>query len=54
MPDDRTSLHLDASLAIPTRVLRFEVSWGARIPSLLAEAPVLALWLNQGTLTVLW
>jgi hypothetical protein len=26
MPGDRTSLHLDARLAIPTRVLCFEVS----------------------------
>jgi hypothetical protein len=26
MPDDRTLLSLDASHAIPTRVLRFEVS----------------------------
>jgi hypothetical protein len=26
MPDDHTLLSLDASLAIPTRVLRFEVS----------------------------
>jgi hypothetical protein len=26
MPGDRTSLSLDASLAIPTRVLRFEAS----------------------------
>jgi hypothetical protein len=27
MPGNRTSLSLDASLAIPTRVLRFEASW---------------------------
>jgi hypothetical protein len=28
MPGDRTSLNLDASLAIPTHVLRFEASEG--------------------------
>jgi hypothetical protein len=49
MPGDRNSLSLDASLAIPTRVLCFEVSRRARIPSLSAEPPVLALWLNQAT-----
>jgi hypothetical protein len=49
MPGDRTSLNLDASLAIPTRVLRFEASRHARIPSLPAEPPVLVLWLNQVT-----
>jgi hypothetical protein len=54
MPGDRNSHSLDASLAISTRVLRFEVSRRARIPSPSAETPVLALWLNQGTLTVLW
>jgi hypothetical protein len=54
MPGDRTSLHPDASLVIPTRVLRFEVSRRARIPSPPAEPSVLALWLNQGTPTVLW
>jgi hypothetical protein len=38
MPDDRTLLSLDASLAIPTRVLRFEASrrrrpgWSDRPP----------------------
>jgi hypothetical protein len=47
MPDDRTSVSLDASLAIPTCVLRFEASRRARIPSLLTEPPVLVLWLNQ-------
>jgi hypothetical protein len=51
---DCNSLILDASLAIPTRVLRFEVSQRARIPSTYAEPLVLALWLNQGTPTVLW
>ena len=30
MPGDRTSLSLDASLAIPTRVLRFEASGALR------------------------
>jgi hypothetical protein len=49
MPDDRTSLSLDASLVIPTHVLRFETSRRARIPSLPAEPPVLVLWLNQVT-----
>jgi hypothetical protein len=49
MPGDRTSRTLDASLAIPTRGLRFEASRHARIPSLLAEPPVLILWLNQVT-----
>jgi hypothetical protein len=54
MPGDRTSLHLDVSLAIPTCVLCFEVSQRARSPSLPTEPPVLALWLNQGTPTILW
>jgi hypothetical protein len=54
MPGDRTSLHLDASLAIPTRVLLFEVSQCAWVLSPPAEPPVLALWLNQGTPTFLW
>jgi hypothetical protein len=49
MPGDRTSLSLDASLAIPTRVLRFESSRRARIPSPPAEPPVLVLCLNQVT-----
>jgi hypothetical protein len=40
MPGDRTSLSLDASLAIPTRVLRFEASRCARIPSPPTELPV--------------
>jgi hypothetical protein len=54
MPGDHPSRSLDASLAIPTRVLRFEASWHAQIPSLTAEPPVLVLWLNQVTLPVLW
>jgi hypothetical protein len=49
MPGDRTSLSLNASLAIPTRVLRFEASQRTRIPSLPTEAPALVLWLNQIT-----
>jgi hypothetical protein len=49
MPDDRTSLSLDASLTIPTRVLCFEVTRRTRIPSSPDELLVLALWLNQGT-----
>jgi hypothetical protein len=49
MLDDRTSLSLDASLVIPTRVLRFEVSRRARLLSAPAEPPVLVLWLNQVT-----
>jgi hypothetical protein len=49
MPGDRTSLSLDASLAIPTRVLRFEASRRARIPYPPAEPPVLVLWFNQVT-----
>jgi hypothetical protein len=49
MPGDRTSLSLDTSLAIPTRVLRFEASRRARIPSPPAEPPVLVVWLNQVT-----
>jgi hypothetical protein len=49
MPDDRTSLSLNTSLAISTRVLRFKASWRARIPSPLAEHPVFVLWLNQVT-----
>jgi hypothetical protein len=49
MPGDRTSLSLDASLAIPTHVLRFEASRRARIPSPPAEPPVLVLWFNQVT-----
>jgi hypothetical protein len=54
MPGDRNSFSLDASLAIPTRVLHFEVSRRAQIPSPSVEPPVLALWLNQTTPTVLW
>jgi hypothetical protein len=53
MPGDRTSLSLDASLAIPTRVLHFEASRRAWIPSPPAEPPVLVLWLNQVTRSVL-
>jgi hypothetical protein len=49
MLGDRTPLSLDASLAIPTRVLSFEPSRRARIPSPPAEPPVLVLWLNQVT-----
>jgi hypothetical protein len=49
MPGDRTLLSLDASLAIPTRVLSFEASRRARIPSPLVEPPVWVLWLNQVT-----
>jgi hypothetical protein len=49
MPGDRTSPSLDASLAILMRVLSFEASWCARIPSPPAEPPVLVLWLNQVT-----
>jgi hypothetical protein len=47
MPGDCTSLSLDASLAIPTHVLRLEASRCARIPSPPAEPPVLVLSLNQ-------
>jgi hypothetical protein len=49
MPGDRPSHSLDASLAIPTRVLHFEASRRARIPSSPAEPPVLVLCLNQVT-----
>jgi hypothetical protein len=49
MLDDHTSLSLDASLAIPTRVLRFEVSRHTRIPSPPTEPSVLVLWFNQVT-----
>jgi hypothetical protein len=49
MPGDRTSLNIDASLAIPTCVLRFKACRCARILSLPAEPPVLVLWLNQVT-----
>jgi hypothetical protein len=41
MPGDRTPLSLNESLDILTRVLRFEVSRRARIPSLSAEPSVL-------------
>jgi hypothetical protein len=58
MPGDRNLLSLDASLAIPTRVLRFEDSglrrrtpvrpvW--RCCSTVFGSSVLALWINQGT-----
>jgi hypothetical protein len=43
MPDDRTSLSLDASLAIPMRVLSFEAYRLPRVPSPPAEPPVLVL-----------
>jgi hypothetical protein len=49
MPGDRISLSLDASLAMPTRVLCFKVSRRARIPSPPAKPPVFVLWLNQVT-----
>jgi hypothetical protein len=49
MPGDHTSLSLNASLAIPTHVLRFEASRRVRISSSPAEPPVLVLWLNQVT-----
>jgi hypothetical protein len=54
MLGDRPSRSLDASLAIPTRVLRFETSRRARIPSPPAEPSVLVLRLNQVTRPVLW
>jgi hypothetical protein len=54
MPGDRTLLSLDANLAILMRVLCFEASRRARIPSLPAEPPALVLWLNQVTRPVLW
>jgi hypothetical protein len=58
MPGDRTLLSLDASLAIPTRVLRFEdfrlrrgtpvrLVWSCC--STIFGSSVLALWINQGT-----
>jgi hypothetical protein len=58
MPDDRNLLSLDASLAILTRVLRFEVSglrrrtpvkpiWSCCIS--VFGSSVLALWINQRT-----
>jgi hypothetical protein len=65
MPGDRNLLSLDASLAIPTRVLRFEDSGlRCRTPvrpvrptvrpvwhccSTVFGSSVLALWINQGT-----
>jgi hypothetical protein len=58
MPGDRNLLSLDASLAIPTRVLRFEDSGlRRRTPvrpvwhccSTVFGSLVLALWINQGT-----
>jgi hypothetical protein len=54
MPGNRPSRSLDASLVIPTRVLRFKVSRRARIPSPPVEPLVLVLWLNQVTRSVLW
>jgi hypothetical protein len=58
MPGDRNLLSLDANLAIPTRVLRFENSglrhhtpvrpvWSCC--SSVFGSSVLALWINQGT-----
>jgi hypothetical protein len=49
MPGDRTPLSLDASLAMSTRVLRFEASRHAQILSPPAEPLILVLWLNQVT-----
>jgi hypothetical protein len=49
LPDDHPSHILDASLAMPMRVLRFKASRRARIPSPPAEPPILVLWLNQVT-----
>jgi hypothetical protein len=58
MPGDRNLLSLDASLAIPTRVLRFEDSGlRRRTPvrpvwcccSTVFGSSVFALWINQGT-----
>jgi hypothetical protein len=60
MPDDRNQLSLDASLVIPTRVLRFEDSGlRRRTPvrpvrpvwhccSTIFGSSVLTLWINQG------
>jgi hypothetical protein len=48
-PDDRTSLSLDASLAIPTCILCFEASRRAKIQSPPVEPPVLVLLQNQET-----
>jgi hypothetical protein len=57
-PGDRNLLSLDTSLAIPTRVLRFEVSGlRRRTPvkpvwsccTFVFGSSVLALWINQGT-----
>jgi hypothetical protein len=53
MPGDRPSRSLDARLAIPTGVLRFEASQRTRILSPPVEPPVLVLWLNQVTRPVL-
>jgi hypothetical protein len=50
MPSDRTSLSLDASLMIPTRVLHFEASQRARNLS----PPVEPLVLVPSNPTVLW
>jgi hypothetical protein len=64
MPGDRTSRSLDASLAIPTRVLRLEASgalrpqtgqtgspnWPGRFrPDSHARSSALALWLSRVT-----
>jgi hypothetical protein len=58
MPGDRNLLSLNASLAIPTRVLRFEDSGLRRLTpvrpvwhcySTVFGSSVLALWINQGT-----
>jgi hypothetical protein len=53
MLGNRPSRSLDAILAIPTHVLRFDASRRARIPSPPAEPSVLVLWLNQVTRSVL-
>jgi hypothetical protein len=58
MPDDRNLLSLDASLAIPTRVIRFDDSGLRRHTPVrpvrccytsVFGSSVLALWINQGT-----
>jgi hypothetical protein len=57
LPGDRSSLILDASLAIPTRVLRFEASRHTRISPLPAEPPILVFWrflAQPSNPTVLW
>jgi hypothetical protein len=54
MTGDRALLSLDASIAIPTHVFRFEASQRAWIPSPPTEPQVLVLWFNQVTRSVLW